>query len=321
MGILRDQQNRKIEYIRLSLTDACNLACSYCREKGKKQATTGRQLEYDQLLMIVKVLTGLGITKFKITGGEPFCRQDAIEFIEQLKRTAGVEQVTLTTNGVYLEPYLPRLDKLGIDGINISLDSLKPDRYRQITGFDQLDTVRSAIQKTVAYGIKTKLNIVVMKGINDDEIIDFANLAKQYRLDVRFIELMPIGRGKNYQRFEPERILERLSQAFGDFYPLDQAKGNGPAVYYRNRQLQGDIGFINPVSHSFCADCNRIRLNQDGFLQLCLAEGGGIYLHPFLHSEAELQAKLAEIIITKPEQHHFQNRTDYQAREMWQIGG
>lgn len=306
--MIKDTYNRKIDYMRISITDRCNLRCKYCMPEDIDFVPHENILRYEEFLRLTKIFAAFGIRKIKVTGGEPLVRNGCADFMKQLKEIDGIENVTITTNGVLLDRYLPELIAAGVDGINISLDSLRRDRYAKITGRDEFDRVWSGIEDAVAAGLKVKLNCVPIQEHNADEIPDFFELARKRKIDVRFIEMMPIGNGKRFQPVSTEDILADFQKRYEGVYEIQQKRGNGPATYYENKDFAGCIGFIGAVHQKFCDSCNRIRLTSEGFLKLCLYYSQGIDLRAMLRGgadDAQIGAAIAEAIRQKPQEHHF----------------
>lgn len=322
-----DQFGRKIEYLRISVTDRCNLRCRYCMpSSGIEHHSHAEILTFNEILTFVKIFVKLGITKVKITGGEPLVRRDVCKLIQSLKKLDGIEEVTMTTNGVLLEQFLPDLLYAGLDGINISLDTLDREKYKVITGFDELDAVLSSIKTCQAVeNLNVKINAVTLKDYNFGEIEELALLAKNTPLDVRFIEMMPVGLGAGFKGYSQNDILTRLEASYGKAVQIEQQHGNGPAVYYDFPNFNGKIGFISAMSHQFCQSCNRIRLTSEGFLKPCLQYAEGIDLKKHLRqgsSEEQLTVLIRDTIYNKPGKHCFlspDERAD--KKQMWGIGG
>ncbi|MGM9529459.1 MAG: GTP 3',8-cyclase MoaA [Phascolarctobacterium sp.] len=308
-----DIYNRNINYMRISLTDRCNLRCVYCRPDVAQLVEHSEILRYEELLCAVKCAIELGITRLKITGGEPLVRKGALEFIAKLKVLEGVEQVTLTTNGTLLEKNLPQLKACGIDGINISLDTLDCDAYRQITGGGKLTAVLRAIEATVHTGIKCKLNCVPLRSLNETNLIELVEYAYSLQVPLRFIELMPLSCNNKLTSYSGSEVREILTRAGYKLEQVKQSLGNGPAAYYeatKNTEKQ-IIGFIEPLHHKFCGSCNRIRLTSMGQLKPCLYSQSTLDLRELLRSElgdAEITAVLKQAIYDKPWGHHFEDR-------------
>lgn len=305
---MKDTYNRQIDYMRISITDRCNLRCKYCMPEDIEFVPHQNILRYEEFLRLTEIFAAQGIRKIKVTGGEPLVRHDCAAFIRRLKEIDGIENVTITTNGVLLGRYLPELVDAGVDGINISLDTLNRQRYAQITGRDEFERVWDGIEQAVAAGMKVKLNCVPIIEHNADEIPEFFELARKRRIDVRFIEMMPIGNGKRFQPISTEDILAELKKRYTGIYEIQEKRGNGPAKYYENKDFTGCVGFIGAVHQKFCDSCNRIRLTSEGFLKLCLYYSQGIDLRAMLRGGAddgELADAIADAIRQKPQEHHF----------------
>ena len=324
---MKDQYGREIDYIRISVTDRCNLRCKYCiPECGIASVGHENILNFDEITKIVSECAKLGIKKVKITGGEPLVRRELHSLVASIKNTPGIEQVTLTTNGIFLKEQIERLAEAGIDAINISLDTLDPAKFKQITGFDALDKVRDAIELCKNYpGIKLKLNVVTLADYNKDEILDFVVLAQQDAIDVRFIEMMPIGLGDGFEGYSQDYIKNIIEESYGTLEgPLNQKYGNGPAVYYRIPGFKGKIGFISAISHQFCDSCNRVRLTAEGLLKPCLQYAEGIDLRKAIREGGEpLENLIRKGIFDKPKEHNFRSSTieGREQRLMSKIGG
>jgi len=278
-------------------------------EQGVPPIAHEQIISFEEILRICRVMAGLGIRKLKVTGGEPLVRRGVCDFIRAAKAIPGIEQVTLTTNGTLLPQYLPQLIEARIDGVNISLDTLDPDTYRRITRRGCLSDVLAGLDAAWQAGIpRLKINSVLLKGVNDREAVDLAALARERDINVRFIELMPIGLGQDFGPVPGAEILAQLSAAYGEPQPFCGCIGNGPAAYYAFPGLTGKIGFIDAVSHRFCAACNRVRLTADGHLKLCLHYDHGLDLRSLLRSgsdDAQLQRSIVAAIEEKPLSHSF----------------
>lgn len=310
--------------MRISVTDRCNLRCKYCMPKDVKNIEHDNIMRYEEIMRICSAATQLGISNFKVTGGEPLVRRGCVDFIRELKRMPGVDSVTLTTNGVLLGEDIDELAGIGIDGINISLDAVNGARFMEITGFDRAEKVISTIRRCVQSGIKTKVNTVMMRE-NEDQLISIAMLAENLPVDVRFIELMPIGHGRDFRWISADNVLARLRKLFPDLHYVDIKNGNGPASYYETMRLCGRIGIIGANSHKFCADCNRVRLTSTGVLKPCLCYESGVDMRQLIRSGAtdeELVMAIAKAIHDKPAEHCFDGSDDItEHRLMSQIGG
>ncbi|BEU87381.1 GTP 3',8-cyclase MoaA [Selenomonas sp. TAMA-11512] len=330
---MRDQFDREIEYMRISVTDRCNLRCQYCMPAtGVKHLLHSEILSYEEILQIVRAAARLGVHKIRVTGGEPLVRRGIIDFIRQLKATEGIDKVVITTNGVLLDEMAADLLDAGIDGVNLSLDTLDAAEFHRITGKDGLESVLKALDTLLAAPTcKVKVNCVPIRGFNEDGLMDVAGLARDRAISVRFIELMPVGfafeqgmRGIPMTRVE-QLLQERYGpfRAEGDGLPKGDA---GPARYVRPMNFQGELGFIDALGHKFCASCNRVRLTADGFLKLCLNARTGLDLKALLRQgadAAEIEEKMRTAIYRKPREHYFLEKTHDEAdtRRMYQVGG
>lgn len=323
-----DKLNRKIEYMRISVTDRCNLRCVYCMpEEGIENISHEEILSYDEIIRICKCIAKLGIKKIKITGGEPLVRKDIIDLIKEIKEINGIDEVTITTNGVLLYEMADKLYEAGIDAVNISLDTLNKDKFLKITRRDKYENVSMAIDKLIDLGVRVKINCLAIKENNLSEIVKIAAYSKNNNIDVRFIELMPIGYGKNYTGISNEVILGLLEDEYGSFKKVKEKRGNGPAVYYKNDKFKGYIGLISAISNEFCETCNRVRLTANGFLKLCLHYNKGIDLKEPIRSDItdkELENMIYHAIRNKPLGHNFyhdSNIENVEHKNMVQIGG
>ena len=328
-----DKFDREINYLRVSITDRCNLHCSYCRPK-EGISLKGHEdiLRYEEIIRIVSMAVKLGLIKVRITGGEPLVRRGFIEFIAELKKINGLQDISLTTNGILLEEYAQGIFDAGIHRINISLDSLNKEKYFHITNGGNLDAVLQGIAQAEEIGFSPiKINAVAIKGFNDDEVLAFAKLAADKPFQVRFIELMPMGRS-NRDHGEHYLPMTQLIQKISAKYELEQlkvkkSKSAGPATIFRIKGGRGEVGFINPVSSHFCSTCNRLRLTADGRLRACLLKEEEIDLKKALSencSDAELEGLIREAILLKPK-HHDLDCSDRHLkkchRDMSEIGG
>ena len=295
--------------------------------KGCEKVSMSQILTYEEIERICRVAARLGISRIKITGGEPFVRLGCTDLIRRIKAIEGIEEVTVTTNGQTLGKYIDELKDIGIDGINISLDSLDPDNYKYITGGGELAKTLCSIETAAGSGIKTKVNCILQKGFNEDELFDLAGLAFTHRIDVRFIEEMPVGAGKLRTGISNNDVLKRLKERWPDLEPDEGIHGNGPAVYYKRSGIPGAIGLISPIHGVFCADCNRIRLTSRGKIKPCLCYDAEIDIVPALAgTDEDIADALRSAVMAKPEAHCF-NETDFEDdsraehRLMSQIGG
>lgn len=317
-----DQFGRLIEYLRISVTQNCNLKCLYCRPDEKEDGPNCMNyLTPEEYGKIVKAMVSLGIRSVRITGGEPLIRKDICEIIERISKIEGIEDISLTTNGIRLDKMAEELKAAGLRRLNISLDSLKKDKFEYITGGGKLEDTLNGIQKALALGLTpVKINTVLIKGVNDDEIDEFINLTKNSQLEVRFIELMPIGKfgEENSDKivYNTDIINSRQELIFCE----DTLKGS-PARYYKMDGYKGKIGFISPMSHKFCDCCNRIRLTCDGKIKPCLGNNGEVDVTGILRqTPEELKEFIRKVIFEKPYGHHFE-RGFSSKRDMNRIGG
>ena len=320
-----DALGRNIDYIRLSITDRCSLRCTYCMPEGGVQwLPHERILRYEELLRLCRIFVSLGITKFKITGGEPLVRRGVADFIRSLKAIDGVESVTLTTNGVDLASQLPALLDAGVDGINLSLDTLDRARFSERTRRDALPQVLEGLDAALQVpGLNLKLNCVSMAGCAEDWLA-LARIAKERNVTVRFIELMPIGMGQGSVPCTEAEVTAALEAVYGKLTPYDTPLGNGPAHYFTLPGFTGKIGFISAVSHAFCDRCNRVRLTASGYLKTCLQYDTGADLAALLdESDETICAAVTDAIARKPKSHQFQSAAVEHGEQhiMSQIGG
>ena len=326
---MRDNYGREIEYLRISVTDRCNLRCVYCMpEEGVENVCHSSILSYEEITKICTVFAKHGLKKIKITGGEPLVRLGVAELVRCLKKIPGIENVTLTTNGVLLEKYYDALVDAGIDAITVSLDTLDPEVFRSITRCDQLDAVIRGIEKVIQKEeVRLKINCVPVVGMERQGVVELLEFARYKDADVRFIEMMPIGLGKDFEFISEEELRKAIEEKYGPMTPFCERRGNGPAKYYDVPGLKGKVGFISAVSHKFCHECNRVRLTSEGYLKTCLQYEKGVDLRALLRSgasEEELGKALDEAIRLKPEGHHFEAddvRMDDERKGMSKIGG
>lgn len=323
---MKDKFGREIDYLRVSVTDKCNLRCIYCMDdKDNTFLKNDDKLTDDEIYRIVKESSELGIKKVRITGGEPLVRPNLVKLISRINSISGIEEIYLTTNGILLADMIDELAANGLKGVNISLDSLKEERFNKLTRLGKLNKVLEAIDKATALGIKVKLNTVIVNDINKDEIIDFVNLTKEKNIDVRFIELMPIGVAINYKGVTNEEVLKVISENYSNYEEVVRSKSSGPASYIKLKDAKGKIGFISAISNCFCENCNRIRLTPEGFLKQCLHFDYGIDLKSKLRagiSDEGLKKLIFDNIYDKPEKHLFLEKSDHkELRFMNQIGG
>ena len=287
--MLKDRFGREITYLRLSLTDRCNLRCCYCRPQREFQWLPHREiLTIEELIRLVRAFVELGVRKVRLTGGEPLVRRGVLELARAVAGLPGLQELCLTTNGLLLAEMAGELLEAGVTHLNISLDTLRPERFREITGVDGLARVMEGIDRALAAGFHpVKINAVVMREVNLDEVVDLAALSLQRPLEVRFIEFMPVGRDTSWDRermVEIPEIQALITQRLGRLEPVAPPALAGPARLFRIPGARGRIGFISPMSHHFCGGCNRVRITADGRLRLCL----------FSDQEVDLKAPLRE---------------------------
>ena len=323
-----DRYQREIHYLRLSVTDLCNLRCRYCMPDGVEKLEREAVLTYEEFLRLAVLFARCGIDTVRVTGGEPLVRKNVAQLVAGLKETPGIRRVTLTTNAVLLAEQLPALLDAGLDSVNISLDTLRPEVFRQITARDDFAAVQAGLQAALESGLPVKLNCVPQAGVNEGELEALAALAKDHALQVRFIEMMPIGYGAAMPCISGPELRARFARRWPELAPLSPAQehalGDGPAVYYTVPGWQGSIGFIAAVHGKFCASCNRVRLTSQGFLRPCLASETGCDLRALLRSgadDAQLLAAIRETIWAKPREHHFNDSSMPATRGMYRIGG
>lgn len=306
---MKDQFGREIDYIRISVTDRCNLRCRYCMPpEGVPLVSHEEILRFDEIERLVKIFCAKGIKHVKITGGEPLARRGVSALVRCLKKLPGVETVSLTTNGTLLAGHLAALAEAGLDAVNISLDTPCAQRYYAITGGSVKD-VFEALDACAAYPqIKVKLNCVLLADIPSQDFVALADIARSRNVDVRYIETMPIGLGSAFEGVKQETVLQLLQRTYGPADPCDEKRGHGPAVYWNFNGFRGRIGLISPISHAFCSRCNRLRLTAEGLLKPCLQYADGADLRALLRSgaeDAEIAACVEKMICAKPRGHCF----------------
>ena len=323
---LRDQFGRRIEYLRISVTDRCNFRCLYCMPvEGLAWLPKADILSYEEIAAVVGQLAPLGLRRLRITGGEPTIRPNLERLVAQLRGIPGIEDLALSTNGARLEEMAPRLREAGLDRVNISADSLRPERVAAIARRTiAFDPVRAAAAAQAAGLGPIKLNVVVMRGINDDEVADFARLTLDRPWHVRFIELMPVGdlRDLTDDHIVPsEEVLARIG-ALGPLEPAEgPARGNGPARYYRLAGGAGTVGVITPLTHTYCGSCNRVRLTADGRLRTCLFGDHEVPLRDALRRGEALEPLFRQALAGKPLEHALLARRVGGLRALSQVGG
>ncbi len=327
-----DAYQRPISYLRISVTDRCNLRCIYCMPpKGVPWRPHEEILRYEEIEIIVRAAARLGISKVRLTGGEPLVRLGLVELVRMIAQIPGIDDLAMTTNGTLLARYAAELAAAGLRRVNISLDTLRPERFQLITRFGHLEDVLAGMEAAREAGLHPiKINTVVMRGLNDDEVIDLARRTVEEGWHVRFIELMPlVNDDAMYARWQEhvitaQEIRQRIEDALGKLEPAALDTGNGPARYYRLPEAHGTVGFITPLSEHFCHGCNRLRLTADGHLRPCLLSDYEIDLRTPLRrgaDVAEIEALLLSGISNKPQRHHLDECVLPEGRVMSEIGG
>jgi cyclic pyranopterin phosphate synthase len=320
-----DNFGRSINYLRLSVTDRCNLRCSYCMPAHGIQKLDHKDvLNYEQLHRVARAAVGMGVEKIRITGGEPLVRKGIVDFLAELKRIPGLKKLVLTTNGVYLEEMAEGLRRAGVESINMSLDSLRPEVFARVTRGGDLNRVLSGLAAAERVGFEyLKINMVVMRGVNDRELFDFAALTLEKPINVRFIEYMPTLREKNWESMmvPGAELLSRLSERY-DLQQVSSEALDGPARYYQIPGAAGKIGFITPISGHFCQKCNRLRVTSSGMLKSCLFDEGGVSLRDCLEhgTDADLLEMLRQVESRKQYRHALVDSSS-DTYNMSQIGG
>lgn len=323
---LQDSFGRSIEYLRISVTDRCNFRCLYCMPAaGLEWLPKSDILSYEEITQVVRELAPLGLRRLRITGGEPTLRPQLELLIEMLRSIPGIEDISLSTNGVRLPALARSFRQAGLDRVNMSADSLRPDRIKAIsrrtTDFDPIAAATAAENAGLS---PIKINVVVMRGINDDELCDFARLSIEHEWHVRFIELMPVGemRDLTWDHVVPsEEVLRRIEEISPLEPAAGPARGNGPARYFRFDGARGTIGVITPMSHTYCGSCNRVRLTADGRLRTCLFGDDEVDLRSPLREGLPLEPFFRSALSSKPKEHHLLQMQVGGLRALSQVGG
>jgi cyclic pyranopterin phosphate synthase len=327
-----DAYNRPISYLRISVTDRCNLRCVYCMPpQGVAKRAHGEILRYEEIETVVRAAAALGITKVRLTGGEPLVRPGIVDLVRMLACVEGIDDLAMTTNAILLNDYAKELAQAGLRRVNISLDTLRPERFERITRCGRLEDVLAGMEAARQAGLTPiKINTVVMRGMNDDEVVDFARRTLELGWHVRFIELMPIGNSLTVEDDWRERVVtareiqKQIEATLGALEPAKVLPGGGPARYYRLPEAKGTLGFITPISEHFCHQCNRLRLTADGHLRPCLLSEYEIDLRTPLRNgagEEQIKMLILQSIASKPLQHHLDESHVPKGRMMSQIGG
>ena len=319
---MKDSLGREIDYLRISLTESCNLRCIYCMPEGVAPKVCGETLTKENIFDIVEVAVELNIKKIRLTGGEPLLRQDIVEIVQGIK-DRGIEKIYITTNGILLSEKIEKLKKAGLKGVNISLDTLDREQFNYITRGGDLERVLQGIEKALNLNLEVKINSVIMKDINENAIEELAKLTLNSQLDVRFIELMPIGQGKKFTGISNNDIYNRLEKTFE--FDRNYKEIKGVSTYYKLKDSKGNIGFISPINSCFCETCNKIRLTSDGVIKRCLNSKGNTNIKESLDKNVEkeeIKEILEQEIFKKPEKHLFgKENKDEELKNMNAIGG
>lgn len=319
---MKDSLGREIDYLRISLTESCNLRCIYCMPEGVAPKVCGETLTKENIFDIIEVAVELNIKKIRLTGGEPLLRQDIVEIVQGIK-DRGIEKIYITTNGILLYEKIEKLKKAGLKGVNISLDTLDREQFNYITRGGDLERVLQGIEKALNLNLEVKINSVIMKDINENAIEELAKLTLNSQLDVRFIELMPIGQGKKFTGISNNDIYDRLEKIFE--FDRDYKEIKGVSTYYKLKNSKGNIGFISPINSCFCETCNKIRLTSDGVIKRCLNSKGNTNIKEYLDKNVEkeeIKEILEQEIFKKPERHLFgKDNKDEELKNMNAIGG
>ena len=324
---LLDNYHRQIDYMRISLTDRCNLCCVYCSERDIPHLIHEDILRYEEIEKIVRAAARLGVKSLRLTGGEPLIKAGITDLIKMLDDIEGIDDISLTTNATLLAGCAEELKQAGLRRVNISLDTFKPEKFRQISGADKLKDVFEGIEAAKQAGLTpVKINTVVMRGINDDELLDFARKTMEEGWHIRYIEKMPLvaSDSGNDNMVSVDEMMATIRQNLGELEPCPSKSGNGPAKYYRLTGAAGTLGFIAPVTDCFCDTCNRFRLTADGGLRPCLLEDDEIDIKGPLRAGAsieEMEELMQQAAILKRERHRIGNGFVSGKRKMWQIGG
>lgn len=321
-----DRYGRVINYLRISVTDRCNLRCCYCMPEGVQDVGLKNILTFEEIWEIVRTGVSLGITHIRITGGEPLMRKGCVDLIRGIREIPGVETITMTTNGVLLENYGKQLKEAGVDGVNISLDTLDPEEFYKITGKRELQEVLAGIRAAKTAGLPVKLNAVNRKELDPIPLVRYA---QEENLPIRFIEMMPVGYGKKYVGRSNEELRETLEAVCGKAECMTNREelsrmGSGPAVYYQFSDLKVPVGFISAIHGKFCDTCNRVRLTAEGYLKLCLCYDEGEDLRRVLREgeKENLRTIMEQTIFRKPAAHCFEHPAEMtETHEMVKIGG
>jgi len=325
---LHDIYGRRLHYLRISLTDVCNLRCVYCMPEDTRFRPRHELMSDEELLTIVRMMAGLGIDKIRLTGGEPTVRPNIVELVRAMAHTPGIRDIAMTTNAILLAQLAEPLARAGLQRVNISLDTLDPVKFRQITRWGDLDTVWAGVEAAEAAGLRPiKLNVVVTRGFNDDEVVEMARLSLLHPWQIRFIELMPFASEADFARSSvvtSNETKQHIQEVLGPLQPIPGYDGRDPAAPFRLAGAPGSLGFISTISEPFCAGCNRLRLTADGKLRLCLLRDGEFDVLGRLREDVDpetLKQQILEAAFHKPWGNGLADGEIPQLRLMSQIGG
>lgn len=325
---LIDRFGRRVDYIRLSVTDRCDFRCVYCMTEDMTFLPRKQILSLEELYAVGKAFTELGVRKIRLTGGEPMVRNDVMRLISSLGALPGLEELLLTTNGAQLDKYAGPLVEAGVNRVNISIDSLQPERFRRISRVGKLDKVLAGIEAARAAGFeRIRLNAVIMRGYNEDEVLDLADFALSRDIDIAFIEEMPLGAASDHDREETTCSNEWVREQIAERYDIVNSaeRTAGPSRYWQVAGSKGRLGFISPVTHNFCADCNRVRVTVEGRLLLCLGNEHSMDLRGILRDpdkdENDLKRAIVASMDLKPERHYFYDKDHAQPVRLMNMTG
>ena len=324
---LIDSFGRTVRYLRLSVTDRCNLRCTYCMAEDMTFLPKSKVLSLEEMTRVAKAFVALGVQKIRLTGGEPLVRNGVVQLASNIATLPGLRELVMTTNGVLLAQYAADLRRAGVARLNISIDSLRPDRFSTLTRFGQLDDVLNGIAAAQHAGFeRIKLNVVVLNGVNDDEVLTLTDFAVQNELDIAFIEEMPLGRISSAQRLSTALDNHSVQQQLASVYSLQPSLQHdpnaGPARKFQLANTRTQVGFISPMTNNFCASCNRVRVTAEGQLLLCLGNEHSLDLRAVLRDNPDaLEASIVEAMQRKPERHEFDPKDITIMRHMSATGG
>lgn len=327
---MTDGFGRTIDYLRISVTDRCNLRCLYCMPKdGIPFYPHSEILSFEEITRFTRIMADSGIKKIRLTGGEALVRKDIEKLVYMLSEIPQIESLNMTTNALLLSDYSARLKSAGLKSVNVSLDTINPEHFKELSGGGQLSSVLRGIDSALEQGLQVKINCVPVMGHNEDDIIALCHFASEKKIDIRFIELMPIGKAVSCQGLSFKKLYENLQKSFGSEEKSEKIpeEEENHTIYYKFQKMNSRVGFIQPLTASFCHKCNRIRLTADGFLKLCLHQKNGINVKSLLRgnkSDEEIKIAVQAAVDKKPASHTFldaENARNSEKRIMAQIGG